>query len=146
MLVTLTGFWATANDLLKLSLRRLTAAHLSHFVLHKWPLFFTLQAKGALFVFEESDAACMASILLMRFTLSWLNKCLIWAVVSPKSKAAPAFCGHAFSWDFYSGTLTDFYWCCSVWLCCMMNGTGHEFYSVRARDTDLKDMCYLLNL
>ncbi|XP_071757274.1 MAGUK p55 subfamily member 3-like isoform X1 [Centroberyx gerrardi] len=27
------------------------------------------------------------------------------AVVSPKSKAAPAFCGHAFSWDFYSAGL-----------------------------------------
>ncbi|XP_013869379.1 MAGUK p55 subfamily member 3 isoform X1 [Austrofundulus limnaeus] len=26
-------------------------------------------------------------------------------VVSPKSKAAPAFCGHAFSWDFYSASL-----------------------------------------
>ncbi|KAM6964569.1 MAGUK p55 subfamily member 3-like isoform 1-T1 [Tautogolabrus adspersus] len=40
-------------------------------------------------------------------------------VVSPKSKAAPVFCGQAFSWDFYSGTLTDFYWCCSVCLCCV---------------------------
>ncbi|XP_035771087.1 MAGUK p55 subfamily member 3-like isoform X1 [Neolamprologus brichardi] len=26
-------------------------------------------------------------------------------IVSPKSKAAPAFCGHAFSWDFYSASL-----------------------------------------
>ncbi|XP_072229123.1 MAGUK p55 subfamily member 3-like isoform X1 [Leuresthes tenuis] len=26
-------------------------------------------------------------------------------VVSPKSKASPAFCGHAFSWDFYSASL-----------------------------------------
>ncbi|XP_027884822.1 MAGUK p55 subfamily member 3-like isoform X1 [Xiphophorus couchianus] len=26
-------------------------------------------------------------------------------VVSPKSKAAPAFCGHAFSWEFYSASL-----------------------------------------
>ncbi|XP_070707923.1 MAGUK p55 subfamily member 3-like [Pempheris klunzingeri] len=26
-------------------------------------------------------------------------------IVSPKSKAAPAFCGHAFSWDFYSAGL-----------------------------------------
>ncbi|CAN9509234.1 unnamed protein product [Ophioblennius macclurei] len=26
-------------------------------------------------------------------------------VVSPKSKAVPAFCGHAFSWDFYSASL-----------------------------------------
>ncbi|XP_047465203.1 MAGUK p55 subfamily member 3-like isoform X2 [Mugil cephalus] len=26
-------------------------------------------------------------------------------VVSPKSKAAPVFCGHAFSWDFYSASL-----------------------------------------
>ncbi|XP_019938941.2 MAGUK p55 subfamily member 3-like isoform X1 [Paralichthys olivaceus] len=26
-------------------------------------------------------------------------------IVSPKSKGAPAFCGHAFSWDFYSASL-----------------------------------------
>ncbi|XP_069011688.1 MAGUK p55 subfamily member 3-like isoform X1 [Embiotoca jacksoni] len=26
-------------------------------------------------------------------------------IVSPKNKAAPAFCGHAFSWDFYSASL-----------------------------------------
>lgn len=41
---------------------------------------------------------------------------LIWAVVSLKSKAAPTFCGHAISWDFYSGTLPDF--CLTPCVCC----------------------------
>lgn len=49
---------------------------------------------------EQVDAWSLMFPVLMRLMVSDL----IWAVVSLKSKAAPTFCGHAFSWDFYSGT------------------------------------------
>lgn len=49
---------------------------------------------------EKVDAWLLMFPVLMRFMVNDL----IWAVVSLKSKAAPTFCGHAFSWDFYSGT------------------------------------------
>lgn len=49
---------------------------------------------------EKVDAWLLMFPVLMRF----LVNDLIWTVVSLKSKAAPTFCGHAFSWDFYSGT------------------------------------------
>lgn len=75
----------------------------------KWPLL-TPHKSSAVRVFDwEPDAACMASKLLLceGFENGSIFG-LMSALVSPKSKAAPAICGHAFSWDFYSGTLTGF--------------------------------------
>lgn len=117
-------YFAAAIKLLWRSLWRL-----SFITLHKWPLFM-LHATGAVFVFGKAvvalvETACMASELTHLCNVDemhwagWING-LMRAVVSPKSKAAPAFCGHTFSWDFYSGTVTDFYWCCSVCQCCLV--------------------------
>lgn len=121
MFATPARLYASVTELLTGSLLHLMLAHVIS--LHKSSVLVPHAVRDALFVLIKAvDAACMASnfsciCTVMRFMLVWING-LIWAVVSPKSKAAPAFCGHPFSWELYSGILTDFYWCCSV--CALM--------------------------
>ncbi|XP_034425624.1 MAGUK p55 subfamily member 3-like isoform X1 [Hippoglossus hippoglossus] len=52
-------------------------------------------------------------------------------IVSPKSKAAPPFCGHAFSWDFYSASLRR-----SLRLRKERHGSASEAHTPDANHTD----------
>lgn len=73
--------YAAVPELLTVSLWCLVAPRLSHRALAMASLLHAVCYKGALLMFVEVDAACMASffILLIRFTVRWLIK---WSNVS----------------------------------------------------------------